>query len=1334
MQKIDFYKAFPLFTAPFECLAKAEVVSCVIDQNTRVMNLTLYFYIYPPRPVIMDIESRLATLYGLSMVNITADFDKSVEIPKPPAPSPKPAGEKSAKTKPLYNGPKLNRIDGEVIFGKNRADAPIPLSRAADESGFATVRGQVFTCNHRQVRQGQTTVISFDITDYTGSIRVTKLVDTDKADPIIKEIKEGMWLTVFGRIDYSPFEKDTIMNASNVIKAKEPSRQDNYPDKRVELHLHTNMSALDAISDTKALVKQAIKWGHKAVAITDHGVVCAFPDAMSAAGDKIKVIYGLEAYFLNDLKIPRPVVGGKDQPMDGEFICFDLETTGLNPEVDRIIQIAAVKVKEGRVIDSFSTYVNPNRDIPPRIIELTGITDMEVKDAPLLDQAMAQFLDFAGEHIWVAHNAMFDMSFVNAACSELGIERDFTCIDTLIMARALLPDMSKHNLGVLAETLGAPSFKHHNALGDATALATVAHRLFKMLEDSKKTAKVSTINMDIAEIIFETKNTKGFQTYHMIILAKNQTGLRNMYKLVSEAHLRHFKRVPIIPRSLLDQHREGLIIGSACEAGELFSAMLEHKTFDELRNIADYYDYLEIQPICNNQFLVDKEQVADKDGLRELNKTIVKIAHSLKKPFVATGDVHFLDPTDEIYRRILIDLKFSDADRELPLYFKTTDEMMTEFSYLGDQDCRAAVIENPSLIADMCEAIRPVPEGTYPPFLDNAAEELEAMARARAAQLYGQQLPELIRARMERELHAIIDNGFAVLYMIAQKLVAKSLECGYLVGSRGSVGSSFVAFLAGITEVNALPPHYRCEHCVVTEFADASKYALGADLPDKSCACGRPYIKDGFDIRFETFMGFDGDKSPDIDLNFSGEYQDRAHKHTIELFGESHVFRAGTIGTIKDKTAFGYVSKYMEKRDIAVTAAEKNRLTKGCTGVKRTTGQHPGGLIVVPQDMEIYDFCPIQRPADKSDSDIITTHFDFHSIHDTLLKLDLLGHDDPSMIKLLEELTGVDAKNIPLDDPKTMSLFTGTGSLNLVRDIDIGEIGSIAVPEFGTKFVREMLKDTRPTTFDELIRISGLSHGENVWAGNSQDLVKDNVATLKGIICARDDITDTLVHAGLEPKLAFTISESVRKGRGLTPQWQEEMQAKNVPEWYIESCKKIKYLFPKAHASAYVMMAFRIAYFKVHHPLAFYCAYFSVRATSLNAEFMFRGPSVAKAKMEEIAANKDAKQAEQDMLTTLEVCMEFYARGFEFEKIDLYRSHHSKFLISPNALLPPFTCVPSVGERAALDIISQREQGRFLSVDELQNRCPRVSKSVIELLEQAGVFDEIPKTSQISFF
>ena len=1274
----------------------------------------------------------------------------AAETPKPKKPRPAPQQHTG------YQRPRAEKVrEDDLIFGKLIQDPIISVNEAIAAYDMVTIQGEVFFTDNKDIHSKKTgkdyVKIAFDMTDRTNSVRVSKFLAADKAGDTASKIKKGLYCTVQGKMVYDTFAKEMVLEPTGIVKAKKPERKDTYEGmKRVELHLHTNMSAMDGMSSTASLLCRAAKWGHRAMAITDHGVAQAFPEALHAQEGKqkdiigdMKIIYGIEAYYINDENSISVVRGRSAEPLDGTFIVFDLETTGLNPASEEITEIAAVRVVEGEIRDSFQTYVNPHKPIPPEITELTGISDETVADAPDLDKAVPEFLAWAGEGQYplVAHNAGFDMGFLRTACQRLGIEREFTSIDTLEMSRLMLPHMHKFKLNILAKELQVGPFEHHRASEDAAVLGRIYVKLLKRLREEMHAVTTADINPVLAATTDRKNKLKNLPRYHFIILVKNQAGLRNLYQLISKSFLEYYNKRPIMPRSELIRHREGLIFGSACEAGEVFRALTKGEPWEEIKRLASFYDYLEIQPIGNNNFMIAKGMAKDEEQLRDWNRDILRLADELGKPCCATGDVHFLEPEDEAFRRILMAGQgFSDADNQAPLYFKSTDEMLKEFSYLGEDRAYEVVVKNTNMIADMCDVIRPVPRENYPPHIDGCEDDLRNMCYEKAKRIYGDPLPEPVQARLDRELGSIIGNGYAVMYIIAQKLVTKSLADGYLVGSRGSVGSSLAAFMSDITEVNSLAPHYLCPDDKYLEWHE--EYSCGVDLPDKICPnCGKPLTKQGFNIPFETFLGFEGDKVPDIDLNFAGEYQSRIHWYTGEIFGHDHVFRAGTIGTVAEKTAFGYVKKYMEERGVECSRAEENRLAAGCTGVRRTSGQHPGGVVVVPKEIEIYDVCPIQHPADDPDSDIITTHFEYHSIDANLLKLDELGHDDPTIIKHLENLTGVNAQEIPLDDPETMSLFHSCKALkykgeNPDTDPILGDLGCVAVPEFGTKFVRGMVKETHPSTFAELVSISGLSHGTDVWLGNAAELVRKGIP-LSGCICCRDDIMNYLILQGVKPKLSFKTMESVRKGKGLTEEMEAAMNEQHVPEWYIDSCKKIKYMFPKAHAVAYVMMAFRIAWFKVHRPLAFYSAYFSIRAKGFDASCMIKGDKVCLDKMTELRGkerDKTISAAEKDMMTTLEVCHEFYRRGFTFEPMDVYKSDATRFLVTETGLIPPFTSMPGIGEQAAHSIVEERKNGKFLSAEELIVRCPKASKAVVELLEQIGALGSMPKTTQMTLF
>ena len=1242
----------------------------------------------------------------------------------------------------------------DAFYGKPFKGNAVPMNQMSMDMGTIIVEGVVFNVDHKELKKRNAWVIKFDMTDNTNSVRISRFMEAGEAKPILENVKVGSVLRVQGRLMEDRFENEMVMKPFAMASGSMPKRKDTaVGEKRVELHLHTSMSNMDALTSTKAAIKQAAAWGHKAIAITDHGCCQSFTDALHVVEDwkgapkvagtdeTIKILYGCEGYYVNDVDDRIVVHGTRDMTFDQEFVAFDLETTGLSSRTDRIIEIGAVILKDGKEVDRFQTFVDPERPLDRKIVELTGITDEMLKGAPKIEEVLPKFLEFVGDRVLVAHNSDFDTGFIRGECNRLGYEYNLTAADTLILSQNLLSHLNKFKLNIVSNALSLPDFTHHRAGDDAMTCGLIMHRLCQKLEEEHDIHNLQAINPAMMKLRAGGRITDR-QARHIILFAKNQQGLRNLYHLISNSNLKHFRRVPRIPKSELMELREGLIIGSACEAGELFQAILDHKSDDELKRIASFYDFLEIQPLANNRFMLDNEKYEAKtdEDLRNFNRKIVRLGEELGKMVVATGDVHFLNPEDEVFRHILLATKgFDDADKPMPLYFRTTDDMLKEFSYLGEEKAREIVITNPNLIADMCENIRPVPHNLFAPKIENSVEDLKSLVYGKFHRLYGDNPPESFVKRVETELNDIITCHYDVIYMSAQRLVQNSLENGYLVGSRGSVGSSIVAFMSGITEVNSFPPHYRCPNpeCKHTILDVPKEYNCGADLPDAVCPkCGTQLEKDGFNIPFETFLGFGGDKVPDIDLNFSGEYQAKAHQYCISMFGSSHVFRAGTIGTVAEKTAFGYVKKYLSERGKTASRAEEARLASGCVGVRRTTGQHPGGLVVIPQENEIWDFCPVQHPADDPNSDQITTHFEYHSMEENLLKLDMLGHDDPTMIRMMEDMTGVDAKTIPLDDKKTMSIFTSSKVLGYEDDKILGPTGAVAVPEFNTRFTRGVLLDTMPEKFDFLVRISGYTHGTDVWLGNARDLITSKTATVDGTIGCRDDIMIYLISCGMPEKRAFKIMESVRKGRGLPPGAEEEMVAAGVPDWYIGSCKKIKYLFPKAHAVAYVMMAFRIAWFKVYHPLAFYAAYFYRRSQKggFDAVLMTQGLEKTVENIDAIDNNEDATAKDEDLLTTLEVVYEFYLRGFDFAPIDIYESHATKFLIKDGKLLPPFVAISGLGESAAWDIMEGRQGKQFLSIEEFSAACPKVSKTHIQMLKDAGAFNDLPDTSQVSFF
>jgi len=1234
--------------------------------------------------------------------------------------------------------------DPVLILGRNSKikDPVIKIVDITPDEGRIAIEGEIFNLESKELKSGKI-LISFDLYDGSSSMTCKAFCKPEQGEEVLSRLKKAKGVRLAGNSGYSNFSGEIELVAHTIVETeglKKAKRVDNAETKRVELHMHTQMSQMDGMTSASDLIKRAMSWGMKSIAITDHGVVQAFPEAHKLLGrdnPDMKVIYGVEAYLAPD-KTPS-VTNDKGQSIDTTYCVLDLETTGFSPQTEKITEIGIMKLKDGKVIDQFSCFVNPEKPIPPRVVEVTRITDDMVKDAETIDKVFPKILDFLEDSVLVAHNASFDIRFLKHNAKVLGYDFDFTYIDTLTLAHELFPDFKTYKLGKIAKNLGIKVEVAHRALDDVDTTVKV----FKIMLDMLKEKGVKTL-ADIEKVYSSDEQTKKeeykkLKTYHAIILAKNYTGLKNLYKLVSYSHLDYFHKKPRILKSMYKKYSEGLILGSGCSEGELYQAILLGKSDEEIEAIAQEYDYLEIQPLGNNEYLIRQEQVESRETLKEINRKIIALGEKLNKPVVATGDVHFLDPEDEIYRRILeAGQGFKDADEQAPLYLRTTEEMLEEFSYLGAEKAYEVVVTNTNKIADMCEQISPISPEKCPPHIDGCEQTIKDIAYGKAHELYGDPLPEIVQKRLDKELDSIIKNGFSVMYIIAQKLVWKSNEDGYLVGSRGSVGSSFVAYMTGITEVNALPPHYRCPKCKYSDFTDYG-YKNGFDLPDKECpVCGEKLAKDGIDIPFETFLGFNGDKEPDIDLNFSGEYQARAHKYTEVIFGKGTTFKAGTIGTIAEKTAFGYVKKYFEEKNKKVNKAEMLRLSKGCTGIKRTTGQHPGGIIVVPKGREIFEFCPIQHPADDPNSDIITTHFDYHSIDQNLLKLDILGHDDPTVIRMLQDITGVDPLTIPMDDKATMSIFSSTEALGVTPEQINSKVGTFGIPEFGTKFVRGMLLDTMPKQFADLICISGLSHGTDVWLGNAKDLIDQGIVTLSEAVCTRDDIMIYLIKKGLPPNTAFKIMETVRKGKALKdPKWPEYeamMRENNVPEWYIDSCRKIKYMFPKAHAAAYVMMAFRIAWFKVHMPKAYYAAYFTIRAKAFDAEYMIFGKEKVKAKMKEIEElGNQAAPKDKDMYDDLELVLEMYERGIKFHPIDLYKSHATKFLVEGDALRPPLNSISGMGNIAAESIYNAAQEKAFSSIEDLRKRA-KIGNSGIELLRKFGCLEGIPESNQMSFF
>lgn len=1343
--------------------AESPVCGCVLEnciiksEDNKITILTGHnaaFYMYR-RGIDKYIEERIRDEFGIEIAigfkNIkTTDEEKkqyeneraSYEKQLVDAIVSEQVMKETAKENAKADVQQANMAKG-IIIGKEFSGEITKIVNTKTDGEKVIIEGDVFNVEEREIK-GDKYIVSFDITDGSDSTTVKfftekKLYDCDGG---IKSALKGAFVRVKGEVQFDKYAKEIIIMSRDIEKAdRPPERMDNSEEKRVELHLHTTMSTMDAVTDVKDYIKRAIKWGHKSIAVTDHGVVQAYPFAMDAAdGKDIKVIYGVEAYLVDDLG--EVVFNNRGQSFDDEYVVFDIETTGLNKERDKIIEIGAVKIRNREIVDRYSVFIDPKERLTDEIVKLTNITDDMLIGQRTIEEVLPEFLEFAGNSVLVAHNASFDTGFIRIKSEELGITKfNNTILDTLELSRTLLKDLKKHKLDVVAKHFGVSLEGHHRAVNDAEATAEIFLKLITMLEENN-VHDLSKVNIFASR----TVNYNKLKSYHTIILVKNLIGLRHLYELVSMSHLDYYFKQPRIPKSKLIEKRDGLIIGSACEAGELLRALLDMKSKEYINNIVNFYDYLEIQPIGNNMFMIDSEKIPAVNSIEDIknfNRKVVELGEMHNKPVVATCDVHFIDPEDSVYRKILMFAKgFDDAENQPPLFFRTTEEMLREFHYLGEEKAREIVITNTNMIADMIEKIKPVPDGTFPPNIEGAEEQIQQIAMDKAHSIYGDPLPQIVQDRLDKELKSIIKNGFSVMYIIAQKLVWKSNDDGYLVGSRGSVGSSFVANMTGITEVNSLPPHYICPHCKYSDFdsEEVQKVFMvggsGVDMPDKVCPkCGTQMKKDGHDIPFETFLGFDGDKEPDIDLNFSGEYQQQAHAYTEVLFGKGHVFKAGTIGTLADKTAYGYVKKYMDEHNLVLHNAEINRLVNGCTGVKRTTGQHPGGLMIVPKDKEIFEFCPIQHPADDVNSTIITTHFDYHSISGRILKLDLLGHDDPTFIRMLYDITGHNPQEVPLDDKATMSLFQSPSALGVTPEQINCPTGTLGIPEFGTKFVRKMLMDTKPETFSDLLRISGLSHGTNVWINNAQELIENGTITLKETISTRDSIMSYLITKGLDNKKSFKIMEKVRKGKGLADEDIEYMKEYNVPQWYIDSCQKIKYMFPKAHAAAYVMMAFRIAYFKINYPEAYYAAYFTVRAAEdFDYSSMCKGAEVAKAALKEIEAKGTAATAkEQNNATVLELVLEFYARGFNFIPIDIYKSDARKFIVTPEGLLPPLNSLQGLGLTVAQSIVDGRKDGEFRTIEELKSRTS-AGASIVDLLKENKILKGIPESDQLSLF
>ena len=1300
-EQITFFDFFESFVPPRELrllFHDAVVTGGALDVKQRALELDVATGERIPEAAQTALEQLLTRQYGLHRLHLTI-HDRKAE-------------KKSGGT--------------EVLLGKEIKGKPVSMTELNVKMGTAIVEGKVFAAECRETKRPGMWMLSFDMTDYQSSVTVRKYTEGQEALALQNAITPGMWLRVQGQPELTRDGKDIQLKPYHIMKVPHEGRKDTAPEKRVELHLHTKMSNMDALTDTASVIKQAISWGHPAIAITDHGVAQSFPDAWHTAKGKIKILYGVEGYYVNNLDDRIAVHGPQDQNFADEIVCFDIETTGLKVEREAITEIGAVVLRNGEVAERFQTFVNPNRRLTPEIVGLTGITDAMLADAPQLKEALTSFLEFVGDRPLAAHNAEFDISFIRAGCRKVGLPFDPTYVDSLILAQNLLPELHKYKLDIVAEHLDLPAFNHHRASDDAAMVAYMLIPFFEKMERELGIHRLQEINGEMLKLRPQGSKTSRFPK-HIIILAKNKLGLKHLYQLISASNLKYFKRVPIIPKTELITH-------SACEAGELFRAVTDHKDWAELKRIASFYDYLEIQPICNNLFMLRNGDVQSEEELREYNRTIVRLGEELHKPVCATGDVHFLDKEDEIYRQILqFGMKFGDAMRETSLYLKTTDEMLEEFSYLGADKAFEVVVTNTRAIADRIDGgIKPIPDGQYTPKIEGAEEELTTCCYDRAREMYGDPLPKLVAERTEKELSSIIKNGFAVLYIIARKLVMNSESQGYLVGSRGSVGSSVIATLCGVSEVNPLPPHYRCPKCRHSEFFTNGEVGSGFDLPPKNCpACGTPMLMDGHDIPFETFLGFHGEKAPDIDLNFSGDNQADAHKYTEVLFGKENIFRAGTVGTIASKTAYGFVKKFLEEKGLTLTKAEENRLISGCVGIKRTTGQHPGGIVVIPKEYQIYDFTPIQHPADKDSSGVITTHFAFEYLHDTLLKLDILGHDVPTFYKVFEDYTGIDIRTVPMNDPEVMELFNSTKPLKPREDTGC-ELGAHALPEI-TPYVMQMMQTAKPKTFADLLQISGLSHGTGIWLGNGEELIKNGTCTIKEIIGTRDSIMLYLIQKGVDYSMAFKIMESVRKGKGLTEEMETAMRGSAVPEWYIESCKKIRYMFPKSHAAAYMMGTLRLGWCKVHRPVEYYATYFTVKPEGFDASIAAGGMKAVRKKIVELENSEETNKKDADTLVCLQVIREMFARGYEFLPVDVYKSHAYRFVPENGKIRMPFSALVGLGETAAQNIYDAIRNGRATTLEELKT-VASLTKNVVEILRSNDCLGGLPESDQMTLF